>query len=157
VVILPHETIMYAQPSYLNGFVEYDLVNGRILRTVELPFSAAGRAMSPDDYPQNSAHHGIAISGDGSKLCSAGTINDYVAILSRPALTVDRIVSTPSLPYWATTSHDGRHCLVSTSNTDQVIAINYATAQEVARVNVGDFPQRVRLGSIDTAVLAAID
>jgi YVTN family beta-propeller protein len=148
-VITPGERIMYVQLSYLNGFVEYDLEAGRILRTVELPFSAAGRALQPDQYPENSAHHGLAMSGDGTKLCSAGTINDYVAILSRPALTTDRLVPSGSLPYWAATSHDGEHCLVTNSNDDTVSVIRYDTAQEVARVPVGDFPQRERLARVD--------
>ena len=152
-VILPDETLMYAQLSYLNGFVEYDLVNGRILRTVQLPYSAAGRAMSPDDYPQNSAHHGLAISGDGTKLSSAGTIDDYVAIVSRPQLTVDRIVASPSLPYWATTSVDGQYCLVSTSNADSVSVISYRTVTEVARIPVGDHPQRMRTGELQVGLL----
>jgi hypothetical protein len=38
-VFTPDERTMYAQLSYLNGFVEYDLVAGRITRTVNLPFS----------------------------------------------------------------------------------------------------------------------
>jgi DNA-binding beta-propeller fold protein YncE len=154
---MPDETLMYAQLSYLNGLVEYDLTRGRILRTVELPFSAAGRELSPDDYPQNSAHHGLAMSGDGSKLCAAGTIDDYVAILSRPQLTVDRLVPSASLPYWATTSVGGEHCLVSTSNTDEVAVIEYDTAREIARIPVGDYPQRIRLARASTSALAAID
>jgi DNA-binding beta-propeller fold protein YncE len=147
---------MYAQLSYLNGFVEYDLTRGRILRTVNLPVTGPGQQLSPDDYPQNSAHHGMAISGDGGKLCAAGTISDYVAIVSRPQLTTDRLVPTGSLPYWATTSHDGRHCLVSTSNDDAVSVIAYDTAREVARLPVGDFPQRIRLGAIAPEALAAL-
>ncbi|HEU4422595.1 MAG TPA: PQQ-binding-like beta-propeller repeat protein [Pilimelia sp.] len=155
-VILPDETLMYAQLSYLNGFVEYDLTTGRILRTVNLPFSDAGRALHPDQYPQNSAHHGLAMSGDGSKLCSAGTINNYVAIVSRPALTTDRLVPSGELPYWATTSLDGAHCLVTNSKDDTVSVISYATAQEVKRVTVGDFPQRERLAAVTGAVLDAL-
>jgi YVTN family beta-propeller protein len=156
-VILPDETLMYAQLSYLNGFVEYDLTRGRITRTVRLPFSAEGAALRPDEYPQNSAHHGLAISGDGTKLCSAGTINDYVAIVSRPALTTDRLVPVGDLPYWAATSADGGHCLVTNSNDDTVSVISYATGQEVRRVPVGDFPQRERLATVAAAVIDALD
>jgi len=155
-VILPDETLMYAQLSYLNGFVEYDLTAGRILRTVRLPFSPTGLALRPDEYPQNSAHHGIAISGDGSKLCSAGTINNYVAIVSRPALTTDRLVPSGNLPYWAATSADGEHCLVTNSRDDTVSVISYRTTQEVKRVPVGDFPQRERLGTVAAAVIDAL-
>ena len=83
-------TTMYAQLSYLNGFVEYDLTAGKIARTVEMPLSDRAAAMSPDDYPQNSAHHGMAMNADESRLCVAGTISDYVSIVSRPGLTTGR-------------------------------------------------------------------
>jgi YVTN family beta-propeller protein len=155
-VITPGERTVYAQLSYLNGLVEYDLEAGRIVRTVELPFSEAGRALSPDQYPENSAHHGLAMSGDGSKLCSAGTINDYVAILSLPALSTDRLVPSGRLPYWATTSVDGEHCLVTNSNDDTVSVISYDTAQELKRVPVGDFPQRERLGKVAASAVAGL-
>jgi DNA-binding beta-propeller fold protein YncE len=155
-VFTPDEKIMYAQLSYLNGFIEYDLVQGRILRTVELPFSPQGAAMRPDDYPQNSAHHGLALSGDGGKLCAAGTIDDYVAIISRPGLTTDRLVPVPRQPYWAVTSVDGRHCVVSNSGDDSVSVVSYDTAQEVARVRVGQFPQRERIAAVAGEVLPTL-
>jgi YVTN family beta-propeller protein len=157
-VITPDEKTMYAQLSYLNGFVEYDLVAGRITRTVQMPFSAAGQALSVDDYPQNSAHHGMALSGDQSKLCMAGTIDDYTAIVSRPGLTTDGFVHYPvgALPYWSTTSVDGRYCFVTLSNLDAVSVVDYATAREVARVPVGDFPQRERLGKLAEDVVPSL-
>ncbi|MEO6083204.1 MAG: YncE family protein [Umezawaea sp.] len=157
-VITPDEKTMYAQLSYLNGFVEYDLVAGRITRTVQMPFSAAGQALSVDDYPQNSAHHGMALSGDQSKLCMAGTIDDYTAIVSRPGLTTDGFVQYPvgALPYWSTTSADGRYCFVTLSNLDAVSVVDYATAREVARVPVGDFPQRERLGKLAEDVVPTL-
>jgi YVTN family beta-propeller protein len=155
-VITPDEKTMYAQLSYLNGFVEYNLVTGQITRTVTMPFSAAGAVLSPDDYPLNSAHHGMALSGDGAKLCEAGTIDDYAAIVSRPALTTDRLVPTGQMPYWALTSLDGQYCLVSNSRSANVSVISYATTQEVARVPVGTFPQRARLGGAVPEALAGL-
>lgn len=155
-VFMPDGKTMYAQLSYLNGFVEYDLEQGRILRTMTLPYSDAGRALKPDEYPQNSAHHGLAVSGDGGKICSAGTIDDYVAIVSRPALTTDRIVPSGRLPYWAQTSVDGRHCLVTNSKDDTVSVISYDTAQELRRIPVGSFPQRERLARAAPEAIAAL-
>jgi DNA-binding beta-propeller fold protein YncE len=156
-VFTPDNRTMYAQLSYLNGFVEYDLVAGRITRTVQLPFAAGGAETAADDYPGNSAHHGMAMSADGTKLCVAGTINDYAAIISRPQLTTDRIVPTPDQPYWTQTSVDGRHCVVSNSGADNVTVISYDTAEEVARVPVGHFPQRSRVGVATTEAIAALD
>jgi DNA-binding beta-propeller fold protein YncE len=157
-VITPDERTMYAQLSYLNGFVEYDLVAGRITRTVTMPFSPAGAALGPDSYPNNSAHHGMAMSGNGSALCDVGTIDDYVAIVARPALTTTGIVYYPaeSLPYWSTTTVDGQRCAVSLSKADAVSIVDYATAREVARVPVGSFPQRERLGRVAEDVLATL-
>lgn len=148
----------YLQLSYLNGFVEFNLPSGQITRTVTMPFSAAGQALSPDNYPNNSAHHGMALSGDESKLCDVGTIDDYTAIVSRPALTTAGTVSysTGSIPYWATTSVDGNHCLVTLSGKNAVSVVDYRTATEVARIPVGTFPQRERLGKVPQGVLDSL-
>ncbi|MEW2354400.1 YncE family protein [Spirillospora sp. NPDC029432] len=150
---------MYAQLSYLNGFVEYDLAAGRIARTVNMPLSDKAAAMKPDDYPQNSAHHGMAMNGSESKLCVAATISDYVSIVSRPGLTTDGTVryDTDSLPYWTQTSGNGRHCFVSLAEKNQISVVDYATAREVARIPVGDFPQRQRLAGLTPQAVAALD
>jgi YVTN family beta-propeller protein len=155
-VFTPDDQTMYAQLSYLNGFIEYDLTAGRIVRTINLPYANGGDAMKPDDYPGNSAHHGMAISGDGTKLCIAGTIDDYVAIVSRPALTTDRIIPVGDQPYWTTTSVDGNYCFASNSADNTVSVISYHTAQEVARIPVGNFPQRERIATIAEEVLTTL-
>ncbi|URM99583.1 YncE family protein [Actinomadura madurae] len=150
---------MYAQLSYLNGFVEYDLTAGRITRTVRMPFSDKAAQMKPDDYPQNSAHHGMAMNPDESKLCVAGTIDDYVSIVSRPGLTTDGTVHYPTdaLPYWTQTSPNGRDCFVSLAEEDQVSVVDYRTAREVARIDVGRFPQRERAAKLTAEAVASLD
>ncbi|MFG3494772.1 YncE family protein [Streptomyces sp. NPDC047928] len=157
-VITPDGKTMYAQLSYLNGFIEYDLEAGRTVRTVEMPFSAAAAAMKPDDYPQNSAHHGMAMNGTEDKLCVAGTIDDYTAVVSRPGLTTDGFVHYPqgSLPYWSVTGPGGTHCFVTLSERDEVSVVDYRTAKEVARVKVGDYPQRERAGRVAAEALAGL-
>jgi YVTN family beta-propeller protein len=155
-VFTPDNKTMYAQLSYFNGFIEYDLTTGTITRTINMPYSAAGAALSVDNYPGNSAHHGMAMSGDGSKLCVGGTIDGYAAIISRPALTTDRIIPVGNIPYWTLTSADGNYCFVSLSGDDTVSVISYSTAQEVARVPVGNFPQRERIGKASTATLSGL-
>jgi YVTN family beta-propeller protein len=109
--------------------------------------------MPTADYPNDSAHHGLAASNDGAKICAAATVSDYVAIVSRPGLTVDRIVPVGDQPYWATTSVDGQYCFVSNSLSNSVSVISYATATEVARVPVGRYPQRLHAAVIPTDVL----
>jgi YVTN family beta-propeller protein len=154
-VVEPDGRTMFTDLSYLNGFARFDLTTGQQVRTYRMPFSAAGAALRPDDYPQNSAHHGLALSGDGSRVCDAGTIDDYAAIVDAgDGSTVGSVTyPTGSLPYWATSSADGTLCFVSLSKADAVSVIDYATGHEVARVPVGAFPQRERTGAIDPAVL----
>lgn len=154
-VIAPDGSTMYADLSYLNGFIKYDLNTSTTLATVQQPYSTAAAAESPDSYPQNSAHHGIALSGDGSKLCDVGTIDDYTKIVSTSTLQTTATVSYPtgSIPYWATTSADGNYCYVSLSAANQVSVISYATGAEVARVTVGSFPQRERVATVPQAVI----
>ena len=49
-------------------------------------------------------------------------------------------------PYWVTSNKTGDRCYVSWSGTDQMSVISYNTGTEVARINVGDHPQRIREG-----------
>jgi DNA-binding beta-propeller fold protein YncE len=157
-VIAPDGTTMYADLSYLNGFIKYDLNTSQTLATVSQPFSASAAAKSKDSYPQNSAHHGIALSGDGTRLCDVGTIDDYTKIVSTSTLATSATVTYPagSIPYWAATSADGSYCFVALSAADAVSAISYATGQEVARIPVGNFPQRERVAQVPDAAIAAL-
>jgi len=156
--IAPDGHTFYADLSYLNGFVKYDLNTSQILNTVQMPFAGGGTTLKPDDYPKNSAHHGLALNGDGSKLCDVGTIDDYTAIVATSNLTTAGTVNYPAgaLPYWGQTSADGQYCFVSLSNAGQVSVINYATATEVARVPVGAFPQRERISQMSPAAISAL-
>ncbi|PXY26945.1 YncE family protein [Prauserella muralis] len=154
-VVMPDQRTMYAQLSFHNGFVEYDLAEERITRTVHLPLSEEAKRMKREDYPLDSAHHGLAMNADRSKICDAGTISDYAAILSVPALTVDEIVPTGKKPYWAATSPDGRHCFLSNSESDDISVVSYDNPREVARIPVGDHPQRVRGYTVPSDVLAS--
>src|SRR5690606_14409825 len=149
----------YAQLSYLNGFVEYDLTAGKIARTVEMPLSDRAAAMSPDDYPQNSAHHGMAMNADESRLCVAGTISDYVSIVSRPGLTTDGTVhyEPGALPYWTQTGPNGHDCYVSLSEKNQISVIDCRTARAAARLAAGPYPRRERAATLTPEAVGSLD
>jgi DNA-binding beta-propeller fold protein YncE len=158
-VIAADGTTMYADLSYLNGFIKYDLNSSTTLATVNQPFSASAANENPDNYPQNSAHHGIALSGDQTKLCDVGTIDDYAKIVDVNSLNTLATVNYPtgSIPYWAATSVDGNYCFVPLSAGNAVSVISYSTGQEVARIPVGNFPQRGRLAKVTDAAIAGLD
>ncbi|MGC9665933.1 YncE family protein [Planosporangium sp. 12N6] len=142
----------YLQVSFLHGFVEYDLQADRVTRVAQLPVPEETAKLRRDEYILDSAHHGIALSGDGTKLCVAGTMSNYAAIVSRPSFS-HRILPLGARTYWATSSADGRYCYVSVAGDDTLSVISYATEQEVARIPVGDHPQRVRTARVAEPVL----
>ncbi|MBT2416883.1 YncE family protein [Streptomyces sp. ISL-24] len=147
-VFSPDESKLYFQVSFFNGFFEYDLATDRITRTKTLPKNPA----TSDDrtsFVNDSRHHGLSMSPDGSKLCVAGTMDDYATVVNRATLQEGPLV-TASKPYWATVSGDGKSCVVSESGTDQVTAIDFATGRKTVSVPVGDHPQRIRLGHVRT-------
>ena len=143
----PDERYVYFQLSFLHGFVEYDLREDRPLRIANLPLSEEARQLRREQYLLDSAHHGLAMNKRGTKLCAAGTMSDYAAIVSRRTFAY-RLVQVGEKPYWSTNSGNGRYCFVSVSGNDRVSVISYRTGREVARIAVGDHPQRMRMGRI---------
>lgn len=146
----PDERYVYLQLSFLHGFVEYDLVEDRPLRIAKLPLSEKAQGMRREEYLLDSAHHGLAMNRAGTKLCVAGTMSDYAAIVDRSSFAY-QLVQVGEKPYWATNSGDGKRCFVSVSGNDRVSVISYRTGAELAQIPVGDHPQRMRMGTIRRA------
>jgi DNA-binding beta-propeller fold protein YncE len=148
----PDERYLYFQVSFFHGFVEYDLVEDRVLRLANLPISDEAKAKSRQEYLLDSAHHGLAMNPSGSKLCVAGTMSDYAAIVNRSSFET-KIAANGHKPYWATNSRGGAYCFVSFSGDDAVSVISYRKAKEIARIQVGDHPQRMRMGRVRAGLL----
>jgi DNA-binding beta-propeller fold protein YncE len=146
----PDERFLYFQVSFFHGFVEYDLQQDRVLRLASLPVSDEAAQTPREEYLLDSAHHGLSMNPEGTKLCAAGTMDDYAAIVRRDSFAYT-IVPVGEKPYWSTNSGDGRYCFVSVSGEDAVSVISYADEREVARIPVGDHPQRMRMGKIRPA------
>ena len=144
----PDEQSVYFQVSFFHGFVEYDFAQDRVTRVANLPNLVPD--MPREQYVLDSAHHGIAMNGAGTKLCVAGTMDDYAAIVSRSTFDY-KLIQAGEKPYWSTNSADGNYCFVSWSGTDSLSAISYGSESEVARIQVGDHPQRVRNGVVLTS------
>jgi DNA-binding beta-propeller fold protein YncE len=145
----PNERKVYFQVSFMHGFVEYDLRRDKVLRVKELP----DRSGAPrEEYLLDSAHHGLAMNPRGRKLCAAGTMSNYAAIVRRKSFR-HKIIDVGEKPYWATNSGDGRFCFMSVSGEDRVAVISYRREREVRSIEVGDHPQRMRMGRIRDAYL----
>ncbi len=148
----PNERFVYFQVSFFHGFVEFDLKRERVRRVRTLPQSQEAQETPREEYLLDSAHHGIAMNPQGTKLCVAATMSDYAAIVNRRKMRFERInLGDDAKPYWSTPSENGRYCFVSISGRDRVAVISYRTGEKVAQFKVGDHPQRMRTGVVRRA------
>ena len=144
--LTPNEKKVYFQVSFFHGFVEYNFKRDRVTRVATLPNRVPD--MPREEYLLDSAHHGIAMNARGTRLCVAGTMDDYAAIVSRRSFRYKLLDDLGTKPYWSTTSANGRNCYVSWSGDDSISVISYRKREEIAHIEVGDHPQRVRNGAV---------
>jgi hypothetical protein len=149
----PDERWVYFQVSFFHGFVEYNFAQHRVTRVAQLPNLVPN--MPREQYLLDSAHHGIAMNPEGTRLCVAGTMDDYAAIVDRASFNYRLIRGVGTKPYWVTNSGDGRYCFISWSGSDKISAISYQDRKVVGEVPVGDHPQRMRMGVVSKSWLAA--
>jgi DNA-binding beta-propeller fold protein YncE len=145
--LAPNEDFVYFQVSFFHGFVEYDLQQEKVTRLAHLPLSDEAKSKRREEYLLDSAHHGLSMNPKGTKLCVAGTMSDYAALVNRRTFKY-KIVANGHKPYWATNSARGSYCFVSFSGDDAVSVISYRKKKEIARIQVGDHPQRMRMGKV---------
>ena len=150
--IAPGERFVYFQLSFFFGIVQYDLREDKVVAVLDLPLGAA-QGLARTDYLLDSAHHGLAMNPKGTKLCVAGTMSKYAAIVTRQPFKLQRTVNVGDVPYWSQSSEDGKYCFVSVAGADRVAVISWKTGREVARIRVGDHPQRMRAGTVRAALL----
>ena len=145
------ETV-YVQISYLHGFHEVDVSSGEIQRTKDLPINEHVPD-SKEDYPLQSAHHGIEVSPDEQYICAAGTTGNYVAVVDRETFETVGITDVGKYPYWVVNAPDGEHAFVSVKNEAKISVIEYETADEVATIPTGDFPMVTQVHDVPEAAL----
>jgi DNA-binding beta-propeller fold protein YncE len=148
--ITPDERYVYFQVSFLFGIVQYDLTAHRVVKVLQLPLGAAD-GLPRTEFLLDSAHHGLAMDPTAAKLCVAGTMSRYAAIVTRKPLKLMRTIPVGRNPYWSQSSKDGRYCFVSVAGEDRVSVISFKTARKVKSIRVGDHPQRMRIGVIRRA------
>ncbi|TVT42304.1 YncE family protein [Amycolatopsis rhizosphaerae] len=146
VAFSPDWSTMYFQVSFFNGFLAYDVASDKITGVTTLPKNPA-TTEDRTKWVNDSRHHGLSMNPAGTKLCVAGTMDDYATVVDRATMLPGPLVTT-SKPYWATVTGDGTACVISESGADQITSIDFATGAKITSVPVGDHPQRVRLGHV---------
>ncbi|MEM6726204.1 MAG: hypothetical protein AAF598_19325 [Bacteroidota bacterium] len=137
------ETTIYAQLSYCHCLAEYDLEQQAVVRRVDLPVPEFVESIPLDDYPFDAAHHGIGLSDDRQLISIAGTISNYVAILSFPEMDLLAYHETGIEPSWITNGFDGDTFFVSSRKDDTVYVFSYHTLEKLKAIPVGAYPQRM--------------
>jgi hypothetical protein len=150
----PDGKVMYFQLSFFHGFVEMNRRTGRITRYKRLPNLIQDTPR--EAYLLDSAHHGIAMNGAGTRLCVAGTMSDYATVVERRNLSRGPLLKGGEKPYWVTQSYDGDSCYISWSGSDTISRISYRTRRIEKTVPVGDHPQRIRNGFVHTPYVAGL-
>ena len=173
--VSPDERFVYYQVSFFHGFVEFDLrakdptgggdyaaggkaepSTGKVTRLVPLPNRVPD--MPREQYVLDSAHHGLSMNDAGTKLCVAGTMSDYAAVVTRRTMKATILDGRGDAedrkylkPYWSTEG-PGNTCWMSMSGNDAVAVIDLRTKREIAWIEVGDHPQRIRPGTVAASV-----
>lgn len=142
----------YVQVSYFHGFYEYDVDADEVTRTMKLP-KTEHVPEDESDYPLQSAHHGIGISGDGEYLCVAGTTSWYAAIVRRSDLELVATIPVGEHPYWVQTGPTGDRAFVPVRGENEVVAIDYEGATEIGRVEVGNQPHVTEYSAVPAEIL----
>jgi DNA-binding beta-propeller fold protein YncE len=154
-VFSPDGAHAYVQFSYFDGFREISTVNGQVTRTKDLPVMGPETKMQRSDYPNRAAHHGIDLSGDGSTICDAATVGNYVALVARSTFATKAIVQVGDQPAEAETSSDGQYCFVSDRGpaSNALSVISYDKQREIARLKMGHRPQEEAQSDVPDTVL----
>ncbi len=148
--ISPTERFVYFQVSFFFGIVKYDLREDKVVDVLDLPLGDA-EGVDRTEFLLDSAHHGLAINRSGKKLCVAGTMSNYGAIVRTQPFELQATSPVGHVPYWSAASEDGKHCFVSVAGDDRVAVLSFRTGEEVASIPTGDHPQRMRLGELRRA------
>jgi YVTN family beta-propeller protein len=140
---------IFAQLSQTNGFSVVDFAQRQEVARIKHPdeptgFGAACEGMS----------HGLGISPDGKTLWANSRPANAVFAYSLPEIKLLGHVSLPEVavpgkpnrgggPAWITFTPDSKTVYVSTCGTKSVTAIDVNTIKELARIPVGEVPDRI--------------
>jgi YVTN family beta-propeller protein len=123
---------VYAALSNLIGFVVVD-IEGRVTRRVELAKKTEGL---PEPYLETYTH-ALQLSPDETELWVTDCIHDLVRIVRLSDMQEVATIPVGHFPHWFTMFPDGSRTFVSLWSQDAVAAIDTASRQVIANMQVG--------------------
>ena len=137
------EKLIYAQLSKLHGFVVIDIARDSVVKTVGLP-TVGGPPPKPSlGLSHWVVNHGLALTNDNRFLVANASLSGFTAIYSVPDLRLVGTVPVGKEPNWVAFNHDGKYAYVSNRRDNTLSVISLADRKEIARIKVGEFPQRM--------------
>lgn len=137
------EKLLYAQLSKLHGFVVLDLTTDSVVKTVHMPLGGKPAPVASEKLSHWVVNHGMGITNNQKYLVANGSLSDFTAIYALPSLELVGTVPVGKTPNWVVFSRDGQYAYVSNRGENTISAISVADRKEVARIKVGEFPQRM--------------
>lgn len=140
---------IFAQLNQTNGFSVVDFATHKEIERIKFPDE-------PKGFPAGceGISHGIGIAPDNKTLWANSRPANAVFAYSLPALKLLGHVSLPDTPVagkaprgggpaWVTFTPDSKMVYVSTCGTKSITAIDVEGIKEVARIPVGEMPDRI--------------
>jgi len=137
---------LFVQLSRLHGFQEVDLESGKVVRQIDLP------PLPPDvelpEYYPHTYNHGLELSPDEKYLLAAGSAAHQVCVYRLPELELVKVIPVGKEPNWIDFDHAGRFAYVSNRESDTLSIIAMDSLTEIKQIEVGEYPQRLRIVSV---------
>jgi YVTN family beta-propeller protein len=128
---------IFVNTSLLHGFEVVDFAKRKVVATIRLPDEPGG-GRTRDTSPS----HGMGVAPDNKTLWVDSKYADGVFVYSLPDLKLLGHALTGEAPEWLTFTPDGKKVYVSALGDNAVSAIDAKTLREVARIPVGQAPER---------------
>ncbi len=129
---------IFVNTSNLHGFHVVDFAERKVVAKIMLPDKPSD-GKTRDASPS----HGMGVAPDNKTLWVDSKYADGVFVYSLPDLKLLGHALTAEVPEWLTFTPDGKKVYVSALGDNAVSAIDVKTLREVARIPVGQAPERI--------------
>jgi YVTN family beta-propeller protein len=135
---------IFVNTSFLHGFEVVDFAKQKIVDTIRLPDQPNGGNEHDNEEGHRVPSHGIGVAPDGKTLWVNSKMADAAFVYSLPNLKLLGYALTGEVPDWITFTPDSKLVYISNTVGNTVSAIDVRTMKEVARIEVGHQPKRIK-------------